>query len=59
MLLCSVSRAVHLELIPNTTTQEFIKCLKRLIARRGKPSAICSDNVKPFQAATKLLGRTF
>ena len=27
----SVSRAVHLELIPNKRTQEFIKCLKRLI----------------------------
>ena len=29
---CSVSRAVHLEVIPNTTTKEFIKCLKRLVA---------------------------
>ena len=46
ILSCSVTRAVHLELIPNTTTQEFIKCLKRLIARRGKPSTICSDNAK-------------
>ena len=25
---CSVSRAVHLELIPNTTIKAFIKCLK-------------------------------
>ena len=32
---CSVGGAVHLELIPNTTTKEFIKCLKRLVARRG------------------------
>ena len=46
-------RAVHLELIPDTTTQEFIKCLKRLIARRGKPSTIYSDNAKSFQAAAK------
>ena len=29
---CSVSRAVHLEVIPNTSTKEFIKCLKRLVA---------------------------
>ena len=50
---CSVSRAVHLELIPNTKTQEFIKCLKRLIARRGKPSTSYSDNAKSFQAAAK------
>ena len=31
---CNVSRPVHLELIPNTTTKEFIKCLKQLIARK-------------------------
>ena len=47
---CSVSRAVHLEVIPNTV-QEFIKSLKRLIARRGKPNTIYSDNAKCFQAA--------
>ena len=52
---CSVSRAVHLELISNTTTQEFIKCLKRLIARRGKFGTIYSDNAKSFQAAAKWL----
>ena len=48
-------RAVHLVLIPNTTTQEFIKCLKRLIASRGKSSTIYLDNVKSFQAAAKWL----
>ena len=51
----SVSRAIHLELIPNTTTQEFIKGLKRLITRRGRLSTIYSDNVKFFQAAAKWL----
>ena len=30
-----MSRVVHLELIPNTITQEFIKCLEQSIARRG------------------------
>ena len=41
--------------MPNTTTQEFIKCLKRLIARRGKTSTVYSDNAKSFQAAAKWL----
>ena len=50
---CSVSRAAYLELIPNTTTEEFIKCLKQVIAR--KPSTIYSDNDKSFQAAAKWL----
>ena len=52
---CSVNRAVHLELRSNTTTKEFIKCLKRLVARRGNPTTIYSDNAKSFQAATKWL----
>ena len=37
---CSLSRAVHLELTPNLTTNDFIKCFKRLIARREKPKTV-------------------
>ena len=42
LFLCSVSRAVYLELVPNITS-EFIRCLKKLIARRGIPKVIYSD----------------
>ena len=42
----SVSRAVHLELVPNLSTNEFIKSFKRLISIRGKPNIINSDNAK-------------
>ena len=37
---CSVSRAIHLVLVPSLTTQEFIKSMKRLIARRGIPKIV-------------------
>ena len=46
---------IFLKLIPNTSTKEFIKCLKRLIARRGKSGTIYSDNAKSFQAVAKWL----
>ena len=46
---------MHLELTPNLTTNEFIKCFKRLIARRGRPKTVDSDNAKTFQAAAKWL----
>ena len=46
----SVTKAVYLELVPNVTTSEFIRCLKRLIARRGRPKIIYSDNAKTFKA---------
>ena len=52
---CSLIRGVFLELLPNLETQEFIKSMKRLIARRGRPSKVYSDNGKTFVAAAKWL----
>ena len=52
---CSVSRAVHLELVSNLSTNEFIRSFKRLISRRGKPNVIYSDNAKTFKAGAKWL----
>ena len=52
---CSLSRAIHLELLTDQTTDGFIRCLKRFIARRGRPSTIYSDNGKSFVAAAKWL----
>ena len=52
---CSLTRALYLELLPNLTTDEFLASLKRLIARRGRPQKIYSDNGKTFVAAAKWL----
>ena len=52
---CSLSRAVHLELVPNLETSTFLPCLKRLIARRGCPAVIYSDNGSTFLEAAKWL----
>lgn len=54
---CSLTRAVHLEILQNQTTHEFIKALKRLIARRGRPKVIYSDNAKTFVAASKWIAK--
>ena len=51
----SVSRAIHLKLVSNLTTQEFIKSMKRLIAGRGRPKIVYSDNMKALQAGAKWL----
>ena len=50
---CSLSRAVHLELLRNMETETFISCLKRYIARRGRPRVIYSDNGGTFVKAAK------
>ena len=50
---CSLTRSIHLELLPDQTTENFIKSFKRFIARRGRPWKVYSDNGKTFVAAAK------
>ena len=52
---CSLTRAVYLELTKTLETEEFIATLKRLIARKGRPEKIYSDNGKTFVGAAKWL----
>ena len=54
---CSVSRALHLELLKNQTMDGFLTAIKTLIAGRGMPKIIYSDNAKTFKAAAKWLKR--
>ena len=51
---CCLTRAVFMELLRNLDTGEFIKSLKRLIARR-RPTKIYSDNGRTFIAAANWL----
>ena len=39
---CSLSRGIYLELLPDLTTETFVPCLKRFIARRNRPQVIYS-----------------
>ena len=48
---CSLTRALYLELTETMETREFIPTLKRLIARRGRPEKIFSDNGRTFVGA--------
>ena len=57
MYACSLTRAVHLDLLKSLETSEFIGSLKRFIARRGRPEIIYSDNGSTFKAAEKWLKR--
>ena len=54
---CSLSRAVHLELLASLATELFIPTLKRLIARRGRPRVIYSDNGGTFVKAAKWISQ--
>ena len=60
LFICFVTRAIHLELVSDLTTEAFIASLRRFIARRGKPKQIWSDNGTNFTGAKSelhLLGK--
>lgn len=54
---CAVTRAIHLELVTNMTTDRFLLALRRVVARRGMCKIIWSDNAKTFKAANKELDK--
>eukprot|EP00794_Sanderia_malayensis_P018542 gene18542-biopygen15623 len=54
---CSLTRGLHLEVLPDMTTEEFLASFKRFIAARGRPSKIISDNGKTFVASAKWVKR--
>ena len=47
---CSLTRGLYLELSKSMEASEFLSSLKRLVARKGRPEKIYSDNTKTFTA---------
>lgn len=52
---CLTTRAVHLELSIDMTTDSFLMTLRRFIARRGEPELIWCDNGTNFTGVEKEL----
>ena len=55
LFVCATTRAVHLEVVDNLSAKSFILCLRRLVAAKGIPSTILSDNHKTFISGEKFL----
>ncbi len=51
IFVCFVTRAVHLELCSDLTTEAFLATLNRFCCRRGSPSHIYTDNGSNFLGA--------
>ena len=56
---CCSSRAIHLELVQNMSTDSFISCFRRSISRRGLPRLVISDNARQFKTADNILKYIF
>uniref|UniRef100_A0A5S6QMP9 Integrase catalytic domain-containing protein n=1 Tax=Trichuris muris TaxID=70415 RepID=A0A5S6QMP9_TRIMR len=56
---CMVIRAIHLELVPTMSADDFILAFRRFISRRGKPVCLQSDNFRSFKRADQEIRRLF
>ncbi|XP_054710302.1 uncharacterized protein LOC129220001 [Uloborus diversus] len=52
---CGVTRAVHLEVASDLSTETFILAFKRFVSRRGLCKIVYSDNAKTFIKTDSLL----
>ncbi|XP_051167314.1 uncharacterized protein LOC127285375 [Leptopilina boulardi] len=59
VFVCFATKAVHLELVNDLSTEAFISCLKRFCSRRGIPKTIKSNNGTNFVGADNELKTLF
>lgn len=55
VFVCFCSKAVHLELVEDLTSEAFLNCLQRFVSRRSTPKKIWSDNATNFVGASRKL----
>lgn len=55
VFVCFTSKAVHLELVTDLSSNCFILCFQRFIGRRGLPEKIYCDNATNFVGASREL----
>lgn len=55
LFVCLATKAVHLELVSDLTTEAFIAALQRFSARRGRATDIFTDNASNFIGADREL----
>ncbi|XP_059053907.1 uncharacterized protein LOC131848156 [Achroia grisella] len=59
LFICMATKAIHLELVGDLTTQGFLAAFRRFVARRGLCTDIWSDNGTNFVGASRELRTLF
>ena len=59
LLTCGLSRAVHLEVITDLSTETFLQAFCRFVSRKSLPSVMISDNASMFESAAEELRKLF
>ncbi|XP_075263975.1 uncharacterized protein LOC142355812 [Convolutriloba macropyga] len=57
LITCLVTRAIHLEVAEDLSTDKCLTAIRRFIARRGQPRLFLSDNGSNFLGARKQIRR--
>lgn len=55
VIVCFTTKAVHLEVASDLTTDAFLAAFKRFVSRRGLPNEVWSDSGSNFKGACNLL----
>lgn len=55
VFVCMSTKAIHLELVPDLSTESFLNALRRFISRRGYCKDIYSDNGRNFVGCDRYL----
>ena len=59
IFICLATKAVHLEVTSDLSTESFTACLRRFISRRNCPKTLHCDNGPNFVGARNELGRLY
>ncbi|XP_062535236.1 uncharacterized protein LOC134204434 [Armigeres subalbatus] len=59
LFVCMCTKAVHLELVTDLSTDRFLQAFRRFIARRGRCTDVYSDNGTNFVGARNQLKKLF
>ena len=56
---CLVTRAIHLELMSDMSTEQFLLGFRRFLSRHGKIKEIISDNASQFKLASDIIDKVW
>ena len=56
---CGLSRAVHIEVVTDLSTETFLQAFRRFISRKSMPCLMLSDNASTFESAAEELRKLF
>lgn len=59
ILVCFITKCVHIELVSDLTTECFLAAFKRFCARRGMPQTVYCDNASTFKGANNQLRQLY